>query len=991
MRMRPFRDRCNRPRATRQRTLPQLEALEGRAMLTGFLVTNPSDSGPGTLRDAIALANADYANHGSNEEITFQDGLGPIILTSGQLPVIQCQVRIAGGAGGVTIARSQDPGTPAFRILRIANPDVTHGFDVQLENLTIAGGDAGATGGGGLFATNTTLLVSNCTIRNNTAGSGGGIDANGRGSLSIVASTIRDNSSGAVGGGVVFTGVSFDMTASTVSGNAAGAEGGGLEITGNATTPTAKITNSTIEGNSSGGLGGGIRALVFPVTTITACTIDGNTSDAGGGGVVSGGAVTLSNTIVAGNNGGDLGSGNYSGTSNLVSDGSGGLDGGTNQLGVDPRLGPLQDNGGPTWTMAPLPGSPVIDAGAQLADITFDQRFAGRPLIGHFDIGAVEVWAELGFVVNTTADVVNPEDGLVSLREAITRANAIGRPESIGFDSAIFAAPQTITLDPKLGQLQVLGDVTIAAPTSGVTLARDVSAPQRFRILRLDSLPSRFRFSDPQVVIKNMMITGGVTPNGQDGGGILALHADLALVSSAVVANAATTHGGGIATAGDLTIIDSTIAGNSATVDGGIFAGTGNTLILSSTVVGNTAGGGLLISSGILNNTIVAGNVGGDITAGNVSGTANLIGDGSGGLDPATNLLGVDPRLGPLRNNGGPTSTMAPLPGSPVIDGGDDALIPSGLLDDQRGPGFPRIVGRHVDIGAVEALGATTVTGVSSFTPDGAYRAGTTILIAVGFSRSVVVTGVPRLALNSGGTAVYAAGSGTSALTFIYKVQAGENAAHLDYRGVDALDAAGGTIRDAANSDVVLTLPAAGGSHSLAADANLVVDTTAPVVVAYRVVFGSRTFNLIGSRPRDLPWQITGIQVVFSEPIVGGSASSLTGVSASGFSGMGTNTLTWTFRSGLADGRHVTSLLGSGNSALRDRAGNALGGGAGFGRAFDVLLGDFNGDGKVSFGDVNGILTQAVRGYDLYADLYGDGNVNLDDVFLSLKRLGRKL
>src|SRR5262249_30509049 len=64
----------------------------------------------------------------------------------------------------------------------------------------------------------------------------------------------------------------------------------------------------------------------------------------------------------------------------------------------------------------------------------------------------------------------------------------------------------------------------------------------------------------------------------------------------------------------------------------------------------------------------------------------------------------LDPRLGTLQNNGSPTLTMALLPGSPAIDAGDDSVLgaPLFLTTDQRGPGFPRKAGLHVDIGAFE-------------------------------------------------------------------------------------------------------------------------------------------------------------------------------------------------------------------------------------------------------------------------------------------------
>jgi len=94
------------------------------------------------------------------------------------------------------------------------------------------------------------------------------------------------------------------------------------------------------------------------------------------------------------------------------------------------------------------------------------------------------------------------------------------------------------------------------------------------------------------------------------------------------------------------------------------------------------------------------------------------------------NLIGsatapIDPLLGPLQDNGGPTWTMALLPGSPAIDAGDDTPP---LPDfDQRGPGFPRISGPHIDIGAFELQqggGSASPGGRASgrLHPDGAVR-----------------------------------------------------------------------------------------------------------------------------------------------------------------------------------------------------------------------------------------------------------------------------
>ena len=179
---------------------------------------------------------------------------------------------------------------------------------------------------------------------------------------------------------------------------------------------------------------------------------------------------------------------------------------------------------------------------------------------------------------------------------------------------------------------------------------------------------------------------------------------------------------------GTLIVLNSTFVGNSATGNGGgIQEGGPSTTINDSTITGNTAigvGGGVYTNSDdgfVLNNTIVAGNFANDGEAelpgrgprrlGAVtSGQGNFIGIGDSHLTGITNGTGgnqigtaaspLDPLLGPLQNNGGPTQTEAPLKGSPVINAGVNSVIPAGTTTDQRG--LPRIVNTTVDIGAVE-------------------------------------------------------------------------------------------------------------------------------------------------------------------------------------------------------------------------------------------------------------------------------------------------
>jgi subtilase family serine protease len=103
-------------------------------------------------------------------------------------------------------------------------------------------------------------------------------------------------------------------------------------------------------------------------------------------------------------------------------------------------------------------------------------------------------------------------------------------------------------------------------------------------------------------------------------------------------------------------------------------------------------------------------------------------------------------------------------------------------------------------------LAGAAVTSVTTTTANGSYLAGSVITINVPFSVPVTVTGTPRLSLNSGGTASYTSGSGTSTLVFTYTVAAGENSSQLDYTSTTALSLNGGTIKDSAGNAAVLTL-----------------------------------------------------------------------------------------------------------------------------------------------------------------------------------------
>jgi hypothetical protein len=233
-------------------------------------------------------------------------------------------------------------------------------------------------------------------------------------------------------------------------------------------------------------------------------------------------------------------------------------------------------------------------------------------------------------------------------------------------------------------------------------------------------------------------------------------------------------HGGGIGVAGaSATISDCTFSGNNAQAGGGIaaFQSTVPTTLalIASTVAGNSigiggAGAGLYASgdsSVTLQDSIVATNSGSDVYGPIVAtGDHNLVGDGTfmsglvngiNGNRVGTTASPINSLLGSLADNGGPTKTMALLPGSPAIDAGSN---PANLATDQRI--YPRVVGASADIGAYEVQAPPTVASV--IVNGGAAQRSMVTTLAVTFSTQVIFAPPPASAFSltrvSDGTAV---------------------------------------------------------------------------------------------------------------------------------------------------------------------------------------------------------------------------------------------
>ncbi len=266
---------------------------------------------------------------------------------------------------------------------------------VALANSIVSGNVSLALGGGIYAASSSTVTLTKSVVIGNTASSGGGVYVGNSSTVTLTDSAVRSN--GAVvgfGGGIQASNAIITLTNSTVSGNAAVSNAGGLYTAAG----TITLTNSTVSSNTAGGAGGGVAAAAFAAVTLANSTVSANGATTNGGGINTCGfcSVSLGNSIIAGNTAGTGGpdcTGSLTSLGyNLIGNPSGcGFSAGTGDLvNVDPLLGPLQNNGGPTSTHALLAGSPAIDAASpNCPPPDTDQRGVPRSE-GTCDIGAYE-------------------------------------------------------------------------------------------------------------------------------------------------------------------------------------------------------------------------------------------------------------------------------------------------------------------------------------------------------------------------------------------------------------------------------------------------------------------------------------------------------------------------------------------------------------------------------------------------------------------------
>jgi uncharacterized repeat protein (TIGR01451 family)/CSLREA domain-containing protein len=341
-----------------------------------------------TLRDAVAAANA-TAEGSSFVEVP----PGRYVLTNGQLSVTQA-ITIVGVNGGARVTTIS--GNHASRVLSIANPSSNYG--VELLGLTIADGETTQPGGGILVTgAHPVHIADSAIVDNHTTDRGAGIFRGVGGNLSVNRSLIARNSASFGGGGLFVEGTDaghsrVDVFSSTFAHNSASA--GSAVYVGRGTAAdsnTAYLTKATIARNTSTSPGGAM--------------LDGGTASNR-----QPGTFNLLSSIVAepGSGTTTCGSGTFWDDNDNLESSDAGLCGFAgevgSQTGVDPKLGPLEDNGGPTDTMALANGSPAIDASRGPSDEDQRSLTASNPQ-GHepgIDVGAYEAPQDANLAISAT-------------------------------------------------------------------------------------------------------------------------------------------------------------------------------------------------------------------------------------------------------------------------------------------------------------------------------------------------------------------------------------------------------------------------------------------------------------------------------------------------------------------------------------------------------------------------------------------------------------
>ena len=688
--------------SSRRRVRPRLEVLEDRVVPAGVIdVTTTSDvplnqlqPGEVTLRSAILQADDDTGT--ATDTIQLQpltytlsiantaghdvgDGQGDLnIVNNSHTDVIQGTTDVAGNPTTIIDQTVLD------RVFQIVDPGAT----VIFKNLIIEGGQAQDDGGvntpagsteaegGGILDDGGNVTLSNVILEKNSAdaangnsASGGGIYVAQGGSLNVQASVIEAD--GAFGGG-----------GSTSNPNGGPAQGGGIFSLGQTSIVNSSVSNnvvtgggavSTSEGSAGFAQGGGVFAS-SNLLTLENTDLNGNQVTGGNSGVLPGGSAE----------GGGLYFGNKGGATVTSCSLSGNtLQGGVGELATAVSPGAVGDVGGDAGgggvfsegqlkiSESNLSGNSLTGGKGFLDD---DQDSITGDIGGDADGGGVYAG---GTTIITTSTLANNKlkGGMGDEISGSHNGNIGGSVAGGGLylnGSGLTITASTLSGNTEEGGNNANGTAFPGFAEGGGGFIEGASASSSAAIVN-------------STIANNQAIggTGTSTTLVAEGGGLFFdLQTNATLTNDTLTENDATPVG----------------SGDGLGDGGGIFNPSFNT-------------GSVTLVNTLAADNFALGGIGNDIDGAVSTGSGhNLIGDadGSTGFSAASgNLLGtstnpINPHLGPLANNGGPTQTIALLPGSPAINAGTTSVTSTTGPFDQRGQGFARVVDGAIDIGAFE-------------------------------------------------------------------------------------------------------------------------------------------------------------------------------------------------------------------------------------------------------------------------------------------------
>jgi hypothetical protein len=630
-----------------------------------------STEGDCTLRAAIQAANA----ASDDTTITLPDAntvpnnpSGSHTYTLNNTPGGQLDLNASGhtitvNGAGVSVAIIQMTGTVTNRVM-----EVESGTTADVSAVTIKGGNTAASIGGGILNNGGALNLSDSSVISNTAQSGGGV-AVASGTTVLTDDSIDQNTVTGIGGGVYFVHGTNTVSGGTMVQNSAGS-GGGVYLEEDTVGDSASLTGVALDSNTVTNSGGGAyveNSASSPGTLMTFTNDSFDTNTAGN----SGGGAYLENS--------------GTGDTVTVTGGSMSTNSATNSGG-----GVYVENSGTNVT-------------ASVSGVSIASNTAG-----HAGGGAYVENSGTNSTVTFSNDSVNqngvniPSDGEGG---GIYDENS-GGPSQASFIGGSISSNAAYEGG---GVYVQAGANTFSQETINSNQATEAGGGFEFATAQAGTS------SISQSAITNNRVAGlvGASAVLGDGGGILSLGCNaIALTNDTIANNLASLNGGayyGTACAESPTV---TTAFNFDTI-------TGNTALDGTTGAGNiqTVDDSSLTTA----NTIIAGGISGTSPTTNCSFTGpgsftslghNLIDDTTCGTPAAGDIIGQNPQLGTLANNGGPTQTELPATGSHAI-GGVPANVCSatGVATDQRGVARG-VGGSPCTIGAVE---------VASFNPNG-YR-----------------------------------------------------------------------------------------------------------------------------------------------------------------------------------------------------------------------------------------------------------------------------